>query len=251
MDLCGGARWPAVNTSWIKLRHAIDACPARRLVLSVEYCNSAACAPWVSTLADLWRTTGDVQANFASILSNLDNNNAMSEAQRSGKYNDPDLLVVGLPGVSLAEAQTQFGAWALVAAPLLLSLDITQPLPAGVLAIITNKEVLAVSQDAAQVQGVRVSPPAPDGQECWARPLAPPAGAAGATVYMAALLLNRADQPAVATCTWAQLGLDPAASATVRDLYAQADRGIATSEFSQRLAPHASLLITLTVPGGL
>jgi hypothetical protein len=43
----------------------------------------------------------------------------------------------------LDEAASQFGAWAVVCAPMLLSVDLTQPLPAGVLEIISAPEVLA------------------------------------------------------------------------------------------------------------
>ena len=63
-----------------------------------------------------------------------------------------------------------------ITAPLLLSLDLTQPVAPALLAVALNSEVLAVSQDAAQAQGVRVSVAAPVGTECWARPLAPRAG---------------------------------------------------------------------------
>jgi alpha-galactosidase len=246
VDSCGGTRWPASNTSWIRMRSAIEACAAaggHRQILGASSCEAGSgCAVWIGDLADLWRTTGDVQANWASIMSNLDRNNANAAASRPGKYNDPDMLVLGQPGVSLTEAQTQFAAWALVTAPLLLSLDIRQDLAAGVLEIATNAEVLAVSQDAAQVQGVRVSAAAPYGQECWARPLAP---RVGQRQLVAALLLNRDSARANATCTWADLGLSSAAA--VRDTYNHENLGTANGSFTAELESHASLLVTLAV----
>jgi hypothetical protein len=289
--MCGGERWPASNTSWIRMRAAIEACAAaggRRQTLSVEYCHAgeqereelrrckaaaavaaaaaaaaspasgghrqvlavsscaapSGCAAWIAELADVWRTTGDVQANWASITSNLDGNNENAAAARPGHYCDPDMLVLGQPGVSLTEAQTQFGAWALVAAPLLLSVDLTQPLPAGVLAIATNAEVIAVSQDAAQVQGVRVSAAAPDGAECWARPLAP---RAGDSQTVAALLINRGAERASVSCSWAELGLPAAAAASVRDTYHGADLGSFSGAFAHDLDGHESLLVVLSV----
>ena len=36
----------------------------------------------------------------------------------AGHWNDPDMLVVGNPGLSIAEQQAQFALWAIVAAPL-------------------------------------------------------------------------------------------------------------------------------------
>ena len=246
VDNCKGARWPSSNTSWVLMREAMAACAAPPR-LSVEYCRDPA-GLWCAALADLWRTTGDVQANFASVLSNLDGNNLMAPVSRPGRYNDPDLLVIGQQGVSLDEAQAQFAAWAVVCAPMLLSLDLTAPLPAGVLAILRNAEVLAVSQDAAQVQGLRVSAPAPAGAECWARPLAP--AAPGAPPAVAALLLNRAplgSAPANVSCSWEELGLPAGALAAARDLYAHADLGAFTGSLSLAVPPHASRLIKLVL----
>ena len=91
------------------------------------------------------------------------------------------------------------------------------------------------------VQGVRVSPPAPLGAECWARPLADGS--------VAALLLNRGAGPAPVTCTWAQLGLPhPDGAAAVRDLVARKDLGSVTGGFTSPapLASHASMLVKVT-----
>lgn len=228
------------------MRAAIDACAAARgrdMRLSVESCEAGSrddCAAWVSGVADVWRTSGDVQANFASVMGNLDLNNANAAAARAGKYNDPDLIVAGLPGVSLAEAATQLGAWAVVAAPILLSVDLTRPLPPGVLDLFLNAEVLAVSQDAAQVQGVRVSAPAPAAGEAWARPLADGA--------VAALLVNRGDAAADVSASWAELGLkDPAGAAAVRDLWRKADLGSFTGGYTAKgVPPHASVLLKVS-----
>jgi len=181
--------------------------------MSVEYCSAGQsndCAHWISGVADLWRTTADVQANWASVLSNLEGNNNNAAAATSGHYNDPDMLVLGLPGITSVEAQSQFSAFAIACAPMLLSLDITKPLPDELLKIITNTEVLAIGQDDGRVQGVRVSP---EGQtECWARPLA-----GGRSLGV--LLLNKADADASnITCTWEELGIPEGQQVTVRNL---------------------------------
>ena len=254
VDLCFGMRYAQSNQSWILIRSAIEKCVSsggRRQKLSVEYCranSSDDCEIWIGNLADLWRTTGDVQANFASFMSNLDLNNENAAAMSPGKYNDPDMLVVNLPGVSIVESQTQFAAWALVAAPMLLSFDVTQYIPPEILTIITNSEVIAISQDAAQIQGIRVSDPSPSGVECWARPLSPPLLLDDrlGSQYIAAFLVNRGEEKMNATCTWPQLGLS--GSASVRDLYLQKDLGSFDGEFSILLDPHESLLVTMLGP---
>ena len=129
-------------------------------------------------------------------MSNLDKNNLMAPVARSGKYNDPDMLVCGQQGISTIECKTHFFAWALVAAPILISLDITSStLDPAVLAIVSAPEVVTiVSQDAGHVQGVRVSAPNPTGGECWAKPLVGNNSSVSTTpLSVAALLINRAD----------------------------------------------------------
>jgi alpha-galactosidase len=95
-----------------------------------------------------------------------------------------------------------------------------------------------VSQDPLGVQGIRVSPAAPNGVECWARPLADGA--------VAALLLNRRPVAAAPVCTWAQLGLPPSAQADVRDLWARSDLGKFTSQYSVTVPSHGSALVKVT-----
>ena len=44
----------------------------RYIVKSVEYCRDVAgCAQWVGGVANLWRTAGDVQATWASVIANI------------------------------------------------------------------------------------------------------------------------------------------------------------------------------------
>ena len=147
------------------------------------------------------------------------------------------MLQVGDAGLSPDEARSHFAAWCVVAAPLLISNDLVSGIDAETLAILSAPEVVAVQQDSLGVQGVRVSPAAPDGAECWARPLADGS--------VAALLLNRGAATASVTCSWAELGLkDPAGAAAVRDLWARKDLGSFTGSFTApALASHASMLV--------
>jgi len=119
-------------------------------------------------------------------------------------------------------------------------LDVVSGLSADTLATLAAEEVLAVNQDALAVQGIRVSPAAPDGAECWAKPLA------GGAV--AAVLLNRGAGPgnASVSCTWTQLGLPQGATATVRDLWARAELGPATGSFTASVPPHGCAMVRVT-----
>jgi len=150
------------------------------------------------------------------------------------------MLQVGDAGLSLDEARSHFGAWAVVAAPLLISNDLVSGIDNETLAILSAPEVVAVDQDALGVQGVRVSPAAPSGGECWARPLADGS--------VAALLLNRGAAAADVSCSWAELGLkQPAGAAAVRDLWARADLGSFSGSFTaSALRSHASMLVKVS-----
>ncbi len=242
-DACFGRGWGQDNVTWIDFRAGITRCTAaggRPIVLSVESCNDAApggCGEWIGGLANLWRTTGDIQATFSSVMGNLDANNNMAAFARPGAFNDPDMLQLGNAGLSPEEARTHFFAWAVVAAPLLIATDLVSGLDSDTLALLSAPEVVAVDQDAMGVQGIRVSPPAPQGSECWARPLADGS--------VAALLVNRGQGVADATCTFAQLGLrDPTAPAAARDLWLRKGLGNFTGSFTAAALPsHGSMLV--------
>ena len=64
-----------------------------------------------------------------------------------GGWNDPDMLEVGNCGMSVDEYRTHLALWALSAAPLLLGNDLRQMTPAT-LALLRNRDVLAIDQDA-------------------------------------------------------------------------------------------------------
>jgi len=88
-DNCGGSEWPAVNTSWIKFRQGFDECTkktGRDMILSVEYCNPGnECMDWVADVANLWRTTADVQASWSSVMANIHAQESMYPIAGHGK----------------------------------------------------------------------------------------------------------------------------------------------------------------------
>jgi alpha-galactosidase len=79
------------------------------------------------------------------------------------------MLEVGQPGLSIAESQAHFSLWAILAAPLIAGNDL-RSMPKEIAAILLNKEVIAVDQDAKGIEGTLVKK---EGVlEVWARPLA-------------------------------------------------------------------------------
>eukprot|EP00656_Telonema_subtile_P039805 TRINITY_DN44889_c0_g2_i1.p1 TRINITY_DN44889_c0_g2~~TRINITY_DN44889_c0_g2_i1.p1 ORF type:complete len:327 (+),score=91.75 TRINITY_DN44889_c0_g2_i1:704-1684(+) len=150
IDACGGSKWPASNTSWIKFKQGFSKCfdhTGRYTVQSVEHCSDpAGCGQWIAGVANLWRTTGDVQATWASVMSNIHAQNDMAGVARPGAFNDPDMLQVGNVGLTVTEQYAHMSLWSVAGAPLLAGTDLIHA-SATTLAILTNKEVNGINQD--------------------------------------------------------------------------------------------------------
>jgi len=179
---------------------------------------------------NLWRTTGDISDRWASMSRiGFDQQTGLEEAAAPGHWNDPDMLEIGNGGMSDIEYRTHMSLWSLLAAPLLAGNDLRSVSP-EILAILTNKEAIAIDQDTLGKQGKRVSK-AGD-LEVWMRPLAGGAYAAG--------LFNRGESPARMTLRPADIGI--ASFLKLRDLWAHADVA-STTEFSGEVPAHGVILL--------
>jgi len=178
------------------------------MVLSVESCDDPdGCGEWIGGLANLWRTCGDIQATFASVMNNVAENTKMAALAGptggplgGGHWNDADMLQVGDIGLSITEQRSHFSLWCLMASPMLMGTDVSM-LSNTSLSIMGNKEACAINQDALGKQGVPVGPGSDDARTapCWAKPLA--------NGDVAVLLLNAGDNTAIVSCALSILGL--------------------------------------------
>jgi alpha-galactosidase len=146
-----------------------------------SFCQYGWDAPWEWAPAiggNLWRTTGDVQANWQSIYNIINQNAGLAKYAGPGHWNDPDMLEVGNGQISrydnkmhlltLAENRSHFSMWAMLAAPLLAGNDLPNMKP-EIKAILTNKDVITIDQDKLGHQGTRAYA---DGEvEVWTRHL--------------------------------------------------------------------------------
>ncbi|WP_175966495.1 CBM35 domain-containing protein [Burkholderia sp. BCC0322] len=204
-------------------------------------------------VADMWRMTGDIvtvpasgpiTANYASVIANNFKPNLFPEAQHTGSYNDPDMMMIA-SGMTAIEDRTHFSLWAISGAPLILgnAFSTSAPLSSETLSIITNPEVIAVDQDGLGLQGVIVNHALTD-LEVIAKPLM---GAGRRAV----VLFNNAAADAPMTVTWAQLGLDASSPATVRDLWARNDLGTFSGSYSAPVVPsHGVVMLTISGADG-
>jgi alpha-galactosidase len=165
---------------------------------------------WAPALGgNLWRTTGDVSADWDRIAVIGFSQAGLEKYAGPGHWNDPDMLEVGNGKLTLAENRAHFSLWAMLAAPLLAGNDLPNMKP-EILAILTNKAVIAVDQDALGEQGRRAY--AEGEHEVWVRHLS--GGATALAVFNTGsdrysthpfhLSLKRVgiSSPAVATDLW-------------------------------------------------
>jgi len=128
-------------------------------------------APWEWAPAlggNLWRTTGDVQANWGSIYNIINQQAGLAKYAGPGHWNDPDMLEVGNGRLTLAENRSHFSMWAMLAAPLLAGNDLPNMKP-EIKAILTNSDVIAIDQDELGHQASHIYS---DGEvDVWSRPL--------------------------------------------------------------------------------
>ena len=120
----------------------------------------------------------------------VDLNEPLRRYAGPGHWNDPDMLEVG-NGISVAEDRTHFSLWCMMAAPLIAGNDIRK-MNAETRAILTNKDAIAIDQDALGVQGLRYA--SKDSLETWFKPLS--------NGDWAVCFVNRSAQPQKINFDW-------------------------------------------------
>jgi alpha-galactosidase len=194
-------------------------------------------------VADLWRTTEDITDAWRTgctadcamgITDILDVEAPLSQEAGPGRWNDPDMLEVGVRGTfTPTEDRAHLAMWAMLAAPLMAGNDVTV-MPPDVRGVLTDPDVIALDQDPLGRQARRIHT---DGRtDVWARPLAD-----GST---AVALLNRTDTTTVITTSPERVGAPDSDSYTLFDLWAK--RTTTTSgPISASVPPHGVLLYRL------
>ncbi|PIA58017.1 hypothetical protein AQUCO_00500148v1 [Aquilegia coerulea] len=168
-------------------------------------------ALWAGKVGNSWRTTDDINDTWASMTTIADLNDKWASYAGPGGWNDPDMLEVGNGGMTYQEYRAHFSIWALMKAPLLIGCDVRN-MTAETMEILGNEEVIAVNQDPLGIQGRKVFLEGADNcSQVWAGPLS------GNRLVVA--FWNRCQQAVIITAKWETLGLHPATSVSVRDLW--------------------------------
>ncbi|NUP50101.1 MAG: alpha-galactosidase [Catenulispora sp.] len=165
---------------------------------------------WGAGVGNSWRTTGDINASYGSMLSIFHSNVNLASYAGPGGWNDPDMLEIG-NGMSATEDRSEFSLWAEMAAPLISGTNLTNA-SSTTLSILTNSRVVAVDQDSLGKQGTMVS--SSGGLDVLAKPLA------NGDVSVA--LFNENSGTATISTTAGAIGKTGASSYTLTDLWSGA-----------------------------
>jgi hypothetical protein len=244
IDWCGGrVEGLDQETQYKQIAAANEAASAvtgRRLVLS--FCEWGTGLPWnwATGYGDLWRTSGDVilwgqKPTTAMMLTNFDQG-LQPAAQHTGFYNDPDMLMTGMSGLTAAQNRLHMGLWAISGAPLLAGNNLAT-MSTETRDILTNREMIAIDQDPRGLQGVKVAEDTRNLQ-VYGKVLS-------GTGKRAVLLLNRTGSAASMTVRWADLGLT-SATASVRNVWTGTDAGSVGTGYTTTVPANDAVLLTVS-----
>jgi len=226
------------ETRYPVMRDALNA-TGRRMLFSMCEWGVDNPATWATTVGNSWRTTGDINDNFESMIRNAEKNNNWWTYAGPGGWNDPDMLEVGNLGLSHNESMAHFSLWALVKSPLLIGCNVVD-ISSETLSILTNTEVIAINQDSLGAQGRLVT--ATQGKfgtlQVWAGSLS--GGSFGV------LLMNAGTETDTITAYWRTFGAASTASYLVRDLWLHKDLGHYTDHFSAVVPARSGVLLKLS-----
>jgi len=207
---------------------------------------------WAGDVGHMWRTTGDIYSSYdgrkgweSGWKRNLDLQYTLMESNGPdgiGKYagpghwNDPDMLEVGTEGLTFGESRAHFSLWCIVAAPLIAGNDVRHMEPVY-RDMLTNKDVVAIDQDALGKQGFRALADPGKNIEIWVRELS--------NGEWAVCVLNTSSTAADLKVEWSRLWTIQG-KFTVHDVWANQPAGDTGKPLTARVDSHDVLLFRLT-----
>ena len=165
VDYCGAGKLKLDEKArYTEIANAIKATGRKDVRLNL--CRWAFPGTWAADIAESWRTTGDIRANWQSVKNIIGENLYLGAYAKPGHYNDMDMLEVGQlvghmktvfgkhgdTGLTSDEETTHFGMWCMLSSPLLIGCDV-RTIPESTKALITNPYLLAMNQNDLGLQG--------------------------------------------------------------------------------------------------
>ena len=115
-------------------------------------------------------TSQDISDSWESTLELLRAAQNLAHASRPGYWNDLDILTVGQGGQTYDEYVSQFMAWSVLSAPLIVGLDV-RSMTAPYQQLLTNAEALRINQDPLGQAGNLIRRSVDGSYEVWAKAL--------------------------------------------------------------------------------
>jgi alpha-galactosidase len=240
--------------AYTTMRDALYA-TGRPIVLSICEWGDNKPWDWAKNIGHLWRTTGDIYAcwdcekNYGTwsswgVMRIVDKQAGLRNYAGPGHWNDPDMLEVG-NGLTQTEDRAHFSLWAMLAAPMISGNDVRN-MSRETQAILTNKDVIAIDQDALGIQGFRALNE--NGLDVWVKPLT--------NDEWAVCFLNRNEAPKTVDFNWKNQNikdgftnkeLNPVQTRyKIRDLWAHKDLGTTDAALKTIIPPHDVVMLHLT-----
>ncbi len=221
IDWCNTEGQDIVKT-YTKL-HEAQRAAGRPIVHSLCSWGEGSPWTWAAPVGHLWRTTGDIcapgKADWDRAMKIAAANEKLSPWAGPGHWNDPDMLIAGMPGLSESQNRAFFSLWCMMAAPLMAGNDL-RDMSASTIKILTNPEVVAVDQDPLGVQGHLIRT---EGKvSVWAgKPLFDGS--------QAVLFFNPGTAAETVILNLSELGIAPQAALYTRDIWQHSTSGPAVS----------------------
>jgi alpha-galactosidase len=207
---------------------------------------------------NLWRTTRDIVDQWNIVRSIGFFQDVCAGVTRPGKYNDPDMLVVGKLGLGWGnnvhdsnltpdEQYSHVSLWCLLSAPLMIGCDMNH-MDGFTLNLLTNTEVLAVDQDPAVMPARKMQV---ENGQVWYKYLEDGSIAAGFfNVDPYFILWDKGEGIAIQKKSYSisidLKDLNISGKVRVRDLWRQKDLGVFKDKFSASVPYHGVLMVKFT-----
>ena len=248
---------PELKKPYFVMRAALDKVP-RDIVYSLCQYGMGNVWEWGAEVGgNCWRTTGDIVDTWQSMSTIGFGQVGHEKYAGSGRWNDPDMLVVGLVGwgpqlhptrLTPDEQYTHISLWCLLSAPLLIGCDLSK-LDDFTLNLLTNDEVIEINQDPLGKQARQLSNDG--GKQIWAKEMEDGSKAVG---FFYADDSGKKAPPdyfnwekrdkAKMVLKASDLGIT--GKFKIRDVWGQKDRGVHDRGYTAEVPYHGVVLVRVT-----
>ncbi len=212
-----------------------------------------------SELPNAWRTGSDLHGKWVEVLRNIDQQVGLADGHGlldttrwmyPGYWNDPDILEVGNPGLTVSQSRAMFSMWCILSAPLLAGNDLRN-MDDTIRKILTNREAIMVNQDPRGIFGRLVARDMKaNSWQVWAKPLIPGPWQRWEPYdrqkRVAVVLFNRSNTKAQRIAVkWTDIGLEHK-PAVVRDIWQHKNLGVFENSFSALVPPCDVVMVIIS-----